>query len=193
MQPQEPQTFYFDTKQRLIQWYMNEALSKLIEQSGKAFGEIVILCIGSDRLIGDSYGPLTGHMLSGSLLPGVTICGTLDKPVHALTIKEELQKIDVKNSLVIAIDSSVGSEKNIGYVGFSDDSIQPGSGLGKNLPEIGDISISGIVAGSNAPFLNLQNASLGLVYGMAEKTAAALKYAVLKNRQTTGRIFSSRA
>ena len=180
MRPQDVQTLYFDTNQKYIQWYLNEALSKLIERSGKAFCKISVLCIGSDRLIGDSYGPLTGHMLLGSNLPGTDLYGTLKEPVHALSLQSKLDRIDRGNTLVIAVDSSIGSENNIGCIGLSNESIRPGSGLGKVLPEIGDISITGIVASGNLPFQSLQNASLGLIYEMAEKTAAALRFSILK-------------
>lgn len=39
----------------------------------------LILCIGTDRFIGDSLGPLTGTLLSKLSLP-VPVLGTLEKP-----------------------------------------------------------------------------------------------------------------
>lgn len=180
MQSIQNDPFYFDIRQKNAQWQFNERLFQLISGAEKAFNDITVVCIGSDRLIGDSYGPLTGHMLSGAGL-NISLFGTLERPVHALSIGEVIEKINPVKSLVIAIDSSVGSDENIGVISAAYEPVRPGSGLGKKLPEIGDISVTGITASCVSPFLSLQNAPLGLIYKMAEKTYIALKYAVLKS------------
>jgi len=55
--------------------------------------------------------------------------------------------------------------------------------VGKDLPPVGDISVSGIVAfGGFAPYMVLQNTSLGLVYKMAEITSNAIKYVLYKQQ-----------
>jgi putative sporulation protein YyaC len=170
-------SFYFDTKQSFIQWRLNEALFRLIKKINKNYDSIAVICIGSDRLIGDCYGPLTGHMLSNCELPGLHIYGTLQNPVHALSITDTISKIDTENTLCIAVDCSVGETNHVGFVGVSYEPVKPGSGVGKNLPEVGDISITGIVASSGvSSFINLQNAPLGLIYGIAEKTCKAIEY-----------------
>lgn len=153
-------------------------MARLIGDTEKSYSGITILCIGSDRLIGDCFGPLTGHMLAGSVPPGVSLCGTLEKPVHALSIRETIQGIDVSNSLVIAVDSSVGSDDEIGSITLCEGSVRPGSGLGKELPEVGDIAVTAITASSLSPFTSLQNAPLGLIFKMAEHTFEALRYAL---------------
>jgi putative sporulation protein YyaC len=170
-------SFYFDTKQSFIQWKLNEALFRLIKKINKNYDSIAVICIGSDRLIGDCYGPLTGHMLSCCELPGLQIYGTLAKPVHALSIAETLANIDIENTLCIAVDCSVGESNHVGYVGVSYEPVKPGSGVGKKLPDVGDISITGIVAsGGISSYINLQNAPLGMIYGVAEKTCKAIEY-----------------
>jgi hypothetical protein len=73
----------------------------------------------------------------------------------------------------------MGDASLIGNIGIGYEPVHPGSGLGKELPSVGDISITGIVAmGGLAPFIMLQNAPLGLVYRMAEKTYFAIQYAL---------------
>ena len=116
-------------------------------------------------------------MLSGCELPGLHIYGTLQKPVHALSIADTLAKIDTENTLFIAVDCSVGEVDHVGFVGVSYEPVKPGSGVGKKLPEVGDISITGIVASSGvSSFINLQNAPLGLIFDIAEKTCKAIEY-----------------
>ncbi|MDR3551554.1 MAG: spore protease YyaC [Clostridia bacterium] len=178
-----PESWLFDTAGRPAQWRLNETLFTLIKESGRMRDDIAVVCIGSDRLIGDSYGPLTGHMLSRLSLPGFSLFGSLVSPVHALTISEALERIDTQRTLVIAVDSCVGGEQNIGCIAASNEPLRPGSGLGKSLPAVGDISITGIAAADGSPFLNLQNASLGMIYKMAECTASAIEYALFARQR----------
>jgi putative sporulation protein YyaC len=172
-------TVYFNSDEKFIQWKLNMRLLELIQSVDKCYNSIAVVCIGTDRSTGDSYGPLTGHMLSRLSLIEFSLYGTLVKPVHALSLTEVLTGIDTENSLVIAVDAGVGDAKMVGSIGMGFEPVKPGSGLGKTLPSVGDISITGIVAmGGLAPFIMLQNAPLGLVYGMAEKTFFAIQYAL---------------
>lgn len=145
----------------------------------KAWEEIVVFCVGTDRSTGDSYGPLVGHLLlSGKRL--FRVVGTLEKPVTAMNLRDELEKIS-ENALVIAVDSSVGKQTAVGMITVKSGPLFPGSGLGKDLPEAGDVSVSGIVAESSfASFLALQNAPLGVVFSMAEATAKVVLRAANK-------------
>ena len=168
---------------RTAQWRLNETLFAMLRDSGRLRDEIAVVCIGSDRLIGDCFGPLTGHLLSRVRMPGFSLYGSLESPVHALTLGEVLEKIDMRHTFVIAVDSCVGSEQNVGCIVASNEPLRPGSGLGKSLPVFGDLSVTGIAASDGSPFLNLQNASLGLVYKMAECTASAIEYALFARRR----------
>lgn len=174
-----PNTVYFNAKDEYVQWKLNNALLEKISGIKKKYNNISVVCIGTDRSTGDSYGPLTGHMLSKLTLIDFDLYGTLERPVHALSLAQAMEKIDTEQSLVIAVDAGMGDADMIGSIGIGYDPVRPGSGLGKELPTVGDISITGIVAmGGLAPFIMLQNAPLGLVYGMAEKTFFAIQYAL---------------
>lgn len=169
------ETVYFDTRERFVQWKLDDTLYRLIRGVDKQYEQTAVVCIGTDRSTGDSYGPLTGHLLSRMPQTGFRLFGTFEKPVHALTLPEALAQIDTTRTLVIAVDASVGGAQYVGYIGMSRAPVRPGSGLGKDLPPVGDVSITGIAAESGlAPFLMLQNASLGMVYAMAEKTFRAI-------------------
>lgn len=173
------ETAYFDTRERFVQWKLDDTLYQLIRGVDKRYEEIVVVCIGTDRSTGDSYGPLTGHLLSRMPNPCFRLFGTFAKPVHALTLPDALTQFDPAHALVIAVDASVGSASYVGFVGMTVGPVRPGSGLGKELPPVGDISITGIAAeGGLAPFMMLQNAPLGMVYNMAEKTFRAIHMAL---------------
>lgn len=174
-------TIYFDTKEKYVQWKLNSSLLEMIRAVQKPYEDITVLCIGTDRSTGDCYGPLTGYMLSQISLIDFNLYGTLKKPVHALSLPEVLSGIDTNNSLIIAVDAGIGDAGMVGSIGVSYGPVRPGSGLGKTLPSVGDISITGIVAMDGlAPFIMLQNAPLGMVYNMAQKTYYAIQYALTK-------------
>ncbi len=128
-----------------------------------------IVCIGTDKCIIDSLGPLTGTLLSKTNL-GMDIYGTLEKPVHALNINEYIRIIKKKKyDKVFAIDACLSNKKNQGIIEVRDGPITPGKGIGKMLPEIGDVSIIGIVDSSDKDFHDLvQDTRLCFIYEMAE-------------------------
>lgn len=172
-----PNTIYFNAREKYIQWKLNNALLDMVRNTDKRYETISVVCIGTDRSTGDSFGPLTGHMLSRLSLIDFNLYGTLEKPVHALSLPDVMKEIDTENTLVIAVDAGMGDADMVGCIGIGREPVKPGSGLGKTLPSVGDISITGIVAvGGFAPFLMLQNAPLGMVYDMAEKTFFAIQY-----------------
>ena len=138
-----------------------------------------LVCIGTDKAIVDSLGPLIGTMLSKKNLY-IDIYGTLSKPIHALNLKECIEKLDGKNySNIISLDASLSREKEIGHIEVREGPISPGKGLGKFLPEIGNISIIGIVESSEKEFRNLiEETRLSLIYEMAEVISEGINNAI---------------
>lgn len=116
--------------------------------SKKEKRKIIILCIGTDKATGDSLGPLIGYKLSRlPEMKNVKVYGTLKDPVHAVNLKETVEGIyeNFENPLIIAIDASLGKMEHIGYISVGKGSIRPGAGVKKDLGEVGDIFITGIV------------------------------------------------
>ncbi|WP_326906705.1 spore protease YyaC [Sedimentibacter sp. MB31-C6] len=128
-----------------------------------------IICIGTDKCIIDSLGPLIGTMLVKKNI-SVDVFGTLDKPVHALNLNENIKTIkNKKYNNVLAIDACLSNKKKQGIIEVRHGPINPGKGIGKYLPEIGDVSIIGIVDSSEKEFNDLvQDTRLSLIYEMAE-------------------------
>lgn len=106
----------------------------------------IIICIGTDKCIGDCLGPLVGTSLIEKNFP-LPVYGTLDAPIHALNIDAELDRIYKLHpySTVIAIDACLGDIAAVGEIHLKVDSLKPGKGVGKTLPPVGDLSIIGIV------------------------------------------------
>lgn len=155
--------------------------------------KIIILCIGTDRSTGDSLGPLVGYRLSRYHTLSAMVVGTLDHPVHATNLNETLEKInrEAPDNFIIAVDACLGTHGNIGYVKVGKGPLKPGSGLKKDLPETGDIHITGIVNyGGFMDFMVLQNTRLSLVMKMSETIADGLQYALWKYHRNSGRILN---
>lgn len=131
---------------------------------------IIVLCIGSDRSIGDCLAPIIGTILTESNFK-LPVYGTLHDTVHALNLKQKLFMIkkNHKNPFIIAIDACLGEADDIGIIRIKKESIAPGSGQGIILPDVGNISIIGIVhdAKENTPF-NERGIRLSFVRDMAK-------------------------
>lgn len=141
-----------------------------------------IVCIGTDKCIVDSLGPLVGTMLAKEEIP-LDIYGTLDQPVHAMNLYDYVKIIKNKNyDNIVAIDACLSNKKNQGVIEIREGSITPGKGIGKMLPEIGDISIIGIVDSSDRDFHELvQETRLSLIYEMAEIICEGIVNSVCMN------------
>jgi len=142
----------------------------------------IILCIGTDRFIGDCLGPLTGTLLSKLNLT-VPILGTLESPVHAVNLRNTISHIKThyRGHRVVAIDACLGTSQSIGYIQVKEGSIQPGRGVGKKLSHVGDCSIVGIVDEAVESddyeyenYLKINNVRLGLVMKMSETIAKGI-------------------
>ncbi|MDT8715576.1 spore protease YyaC [Clostridium sp. 19966] len=130
----------------------------------------IIICIGTDRCIGDCLGPLVGTLLKNKFFP-LPVYGTISEPIHALNLEKKL--VDIKNNhpkaKIIGIDACLGDSNSIGEIQFRDYPIHPGKGVGKSLPDVGDTSLIGIVDSSenNELFTN-RTIRLNLIIEMAK-------------------------
>ncbi|HJV31413.1 MAG TPA: spore protease YyaC [Bacillales bacterium] len=149
---------------------------------------IVFVCIGTDRSTGDSLGPLTGTLLSEKNIPSFFVYGTLDDPIHAVNLAEKLKEIHEKHfhPFIIGIDACLGRVKSVGMIEIGNGPVQPGAGVNKELPEVGNIHITGIVNVSGfMEFFVLQNTRLNLVLNMAKSIANGIyKASILYSKKT---------
>lgn len=135
----------------------------------------VIVCVGSDLVIGDSLGPMVGSMLAYKTQGlGVFVYGTLAAPVTAKEVKQmkAFLKRTHPHRPVIAVDAAVGAQGDVGLIKICDDPLYPGAGTGKQLGCFGDVSVIGVVAEKSIGNYALLNATrLRLVYKMSQQIA----------------------
>lgn len=146
--------------------HLNDLIAEKI--AIKKYDSITIACIGTDRVNGDSLGPLVGEFLGKEKWENVSVIGNLERPLHAKNIEERISQIP-SNSLVIAIDACLGKLESIGCVKIEDKPLHPGAGVNKELSQVGNISITGIVNLSGGlAFMVLQNTRLFTVFELAK-------------------------
>ncbi|HHY74925.1 MAG TPA: spore protease YyaC [Bacillus bacterium] len=152
--------------------YIGENLVKLLPQH--LLQPIVIACIGTDRSTGDALGPLIGTILHEKKPSYFHIYGTLEEPIHAVNLEEQLEQINNKHirPFIIGIDACLGRLKSVGDVTLNSGALKPGAGVNKQLPPVGEVHLTGIVNVSGfMEFFVLQNTRLNLVMKMAQTIA----------------------
>lgn len=181
-------TYYFNAKEDNAGRKIAHTLSSFLNFYYYNSNELVILCIGSDRVTGDSLGPLIGYKIenhrkiytSNHRTTGYSnlhLYGTLDNPVHAMNLKETIEEIKLTHpkSPIIAIDASLGNSKYIGCVTVGIGPLHPGTGVHKELPAVGDIYITGIVGTAGMlEQMVLQTTRLSIVMSLADAITQGL-------------------
>ncbi|BDG61858.1 spore protease YyaC [Caldinitratiruptor microaerophilus] len=135
---------------------------------------LLLLCIGTDRSIGDALGPLVGTFLEESGPHPFRVLGTLDRPVHAGNLAETVSEIGrtYRRPAVVAVDACLGRAESVGHITVAPGPLRPGAGVNKELPGVGDVHITGIVnVGGFMEYFVLQNTRLSLVMRMARRVA----------------------
>lgn len=135
---------------------------------------LLLVCIGTDRSIGDALGPLVGSLLGEQAGWPFHFLGTLDSPVHASNLVETLAWVESKHprSLVIALDACLGRMESVGTITVGRGPLKPGAGVNKTLPAVGQIYVTGVVnVGGFMEYFVLQNTRLNLVMRMAKVMA----------------------
>lgn len=132
----------------------------------------VIACVGTDLVGGDCLGPLVGQLLVEADAPAY-IYGTLKCPITALNIEETREFIRINHSdrLVIAVDCAVGAKNEEGLIAVSGTPLRPGLALGKQLGDLGDISVTAVTSCHTPDKKEFSLVRLGFVYRLARRVA----------------------
>jgi putative sporulation protein YyaC len=173
---------YFNSYDKNTAYELGCMLIDLLKDPVLLNKTIIFLCIGSDRATGDCLGPIIGYKLSKYTRHyNYLVYGTLEEPVHAKNLKDTVDMIYQAHgdAFIIAIDASLGKSDHIGYITLGEGSLKPGAGVDKELPEVGDIFITGIVNFSGVlDNLLLQTTRLNVVMSMADQICLAINYCI---------------
>ena len=176
-------------KNNLYNTFVEDFTRVICQQTaGKEYSNIIFLCIGTDRITGDTFGPLVGYKLDILFRDTnrINVIGNLSETVCCNNINSVLNNINeqYKNPFIVSIDSALSIvPENIGRIKVSEGGLCVGSGLDKNNVHIGDMNIKGIVGrDTRKPIQNfkiLQNISLNLVMRLADTVSKGI-YSTIK-------------
>lgn len=150
---------------------------RILNQKNSQFSSLVFLCIGTDRITGDCFGPIVGDRLQKNMKNtklNTSIYGSLEKPIIESNLKNKIDEIYIKydNPFIVAIDAALSKEENIGKIFVMNDSLKSGKGLEKNIAQVGNISIKAVIGrkekNKKKNMEILQNTSLNMVMNLAE-------------------------
>ena len=178
--------FYYNSKQLSSSYEFGKQLLEEICCQKNINQALVFLCIGSDRATGDSLGPIIGYKLQQRRFSSAYVYGTLENPVHAKNLGDVIRQIHdtFDHPFIVAIDASLGIASHIGYFTLGAGSLKPGAGVGKELPQVGNLYVTGIVNLSG--FLEnslLQTTRLHTVMDLADKISMGICYCLTKLEQ----------
>lgn len=167
----------FEVGQKEVDLAIAGALRRCLSSLCRPGYQPLVLCIGTDRSIGDALGPLVGSFLEEGGSLGVPVFGTLDNPVHASNLQEHLDLIEGKylSPLIVAVDACLGRLDSVGVITVGRGSLKPGAGVNKNLPPVGQVYVTGVVnVGGFMEYFVLQNTRLNLVMRMAKAVSSGI-------------------
>ena len=176
--------YYFNSGDCTSVLSMYNRLTELLERDNAFMQPIVIMCIGSDRSTGDSLGPIIGYKLQRFNYKNVHIYGSLQEPVNAGNLAASIKCIyeTYQNPYIIAIDASLGQPEHIGYVTLGTGALKPGLGVKKELPEVGNLHITGIVNTMNEMnSILLQTTRLSSIMAIADFITTVLVNTLCSN------------
>ena len=106
--------------------------------------DIIFICIGTNKVIGDSLGPQVGEILKENLSNNIVI-GNMNKTICRKTDLIAYDSI-IRNKFVIAIDSAFSFPGLIGEIFITESPIFMGMAFDNNQGSIGNIAIKGVVS-----------------------------------------------
>ena len=136
----------------------------------------VFLCVGSDKVIGDSVGVLVGELLSKKYQINGYVYGNLDNCVTARNLDNTIYEIKKTHpySPIVVVDGVLGETHEIGSVKYYPYPSIPGGVYNKGTL-VGDYSILGVVDVKGIDSLSLiKSVKLTNVIKMAEFIAESI-------------------
>ncbi len=113
------------------------------------YKNITFICIGTNLIIGDAFGPIVGSVLKNTIgkKNRIKIIGDLKNCITYNNIKDKIKNIKkmYSNDIIIVLDSAISHKSDIGKVFIQNRGLKYGESLKKENECIGDISIKAVV------------------------------------------------
>ena len=162
---------------------MQKSISEFNLEKINSYSNIIFLCIGTDQISGDAFGPIVGQKLKyyTKNMKNIEVIGGLGKCV----VYQNLEKIEeeiytkYKNPYIVCVDSALSKSIDVGQIVVEKGKIKIGSVLGKKIKQVGDMSIKGVVAKNKENYKEnyktLEDVPIDLVISMANVVVDKIK------------------
>ncbi len=109
--------------------------------------DYVFVCIGTNKLIEDSFGPRVGDILENNFgkHKNIKVLGTTKFPVHFQNAPVVVDYLKSQQGMLIIIDSALGSLEKVGNTYINIGGIEIGKAFGKSLYFPGNLNIKTVV------------------------------------------------
>ena len=172
----------------------------IIDQN-KYCDNFIFLCIGTTSIIGDSFGPIVGRKLKEKLCntTNIKIIGDFEKCItyndictnrifknsiftndNIYTDKFYECRITKEKNLIIALDSALSLQQNIGKVFVHNRGLKYAESLKKRHSIIGDISIKAVVGENRDNCLQNFNILKNASYERIEKMSSLVSKGIVE-------------
>lgn len=141
-----------------------------------AHKKLVVLCVGTSKLLLDAYGPLVGSMLKNDYKLPIYVYGDLVNNITAQNLEcyVNMLKKYHKDAHILVVDSALGSDGEIGVIKTYNHGCVPRSAIEQRFGVVGDSSILAVVENKSI-FKLLINAKRYFVTSLASVTAKAIQ------------------
>lgn len=138
--------------------------------------KFIILCLGSNKCVGDSLGCVVGSLLKYKYKIDNYCYGDLNSNITTNNLDNILLLIRRRhaNKKILVIDSAVGEDYDLGNIKLHYGGIVPRSALDNSFSVVGDISIIGVVSSKSFSISNLFNVDKNHIVEMAEIISQAI-------------------
>lgn len=170
-------------KEEMYQSFVNDfSIIMRAKIENLEISKLIFLCIGTDKIIGDSFGPIIGYKLKNLFYgeKNIEIIGDLENAVNLSNIETIIDNVysTYETPFLIAIDAAMSNKTKIGKIVVSNSKMNVASGFIKRKIYVGDVSIKGVVSKDlrdpKYNFRLLQNVPLNLIMNMADSVAQGI-------------------
>ncbi len=127
-----------------------EEFERNLDDLKEGYSNIIFLCIGTSKIIGDSIGPVIGSRLKEVENEMVQVYGTTDNMVNFINAKEVIESVysGYEKPYIITIDSTLSNSREKGEIVLEKGWIKIGKALEKSICYYSNINIKCIVGNS---------------------------------------------
>ena len=136
----------------------------------------VIVCVGTDKISGDSLGPMVGSMLRAAGVP-CPVYGVEGATVNGVNLDRYREFLASRYAgvPVIAVDAALGEADEVGQIRYRKGGVCAGGALGRRTEGLGQLAVLGVVGRRGEDALSaLLEAPLAVVERLAERIAHKL-------------------